>query len=282
MRAPVLILACLLAPLASAQASVPDTVSTPATPPDRSAPPVTVTSAAPVPPPRFTPALPDWPERHRIALELARAVRPSEAIRAELSHLTVDTLAQKFLENPGWATAERAHPGLVAFLAAGMVGPMRSEAEARIPALREAVATLCAGELDTDQMRALIAFWSSPTGVRFRHAVETDSDYAEIYRRMATDGSGVTPALLKEGLAKALPSIVTSLDADDKSSLAQFLSSPAARAQRMLAPRLQRLIADWGNAHTPGEAAKISAIARQRAVEFIAREKHPAPLPALR
>jgi hypothetical protein len=170
------------------------------------------------------------PQRVALSLELAELLNSEVLTRAQLAKLTSDTLPKVFAQNPDMVAIEQEHPGASAAVVAA-IGPVMVDYTLRsLPKLWREIAPIYARYFDADELRSLLAFYRSPTGVRVIDAMGRGADYgAALTRMMNEQSSAITTGELRNGASPGIAEVVRSTSAEDRQVMVALMKTSAGR-----------------------------------------------------
>jgi hypothetical protein len=216
------------------------------------APPPVITPAAPQTPRSLPPAT---PVRVALARELVGYTQPPELMTSAVMAGWEKGLAE---EQESFDTLDAAQPGFGTQLAergkAEIVGLVRE----RIPQLHDRLATHFAASCTEQELKDLIAFYSSPTGAKLIRSItmsDTDTDAFDDNQLTATEATRMN--------RKASLGAIKELNADDQAAVIKFAFSPAGRAAKMAGPTVQAISAEWLNSVMAEFGNRVERIAQE-------------------
>ena len=185
------------------------------------------------------PALsPPSPARTALARELVGHTQPKE--------LMIEAVL--FGWNKGVAEQDAADLGALDKIQAGLSGRFidRGRAEIvaivseRIPEMHSQIAAIYADNCTEEELKALIAFYSSPVGKKLIRSMTMSISGSDPF-----EDDKVTAAEATQANREAAREAVKTLSGDEWIEAAKFGLSPTGRKVKSLAPKVQAAAADW-------------------------------------
>jgi hypothetical protein len=176
-------------------------------------------------------------------------------------------------KNPDEAAVYAKNPGLLeAILAAGR--PIaRKHLAASIPLNQQRYARLYAENFTPAEIDQLIAFYTTPTGVKVVAALYSGITLENLIER--TDDKGelhLTPNMVGETTHAAVAGLPDQLDAEDWKTLLIFMGTPAHAKLRQLAPEFNRIAAEIGNSDDPEMDAEMNKAVEATVKAYLAKK----------
>jgi len=181
---------------------------------------------------------PATPARTALAKDLVGHTQPPELmIEAVMVGWNLGVAEQQASE---LAALDKIQPGLSGlFLDRGKTEIVALVSE-RIPQMRQQLAAIYADNCSEEQLRELIAFYSSPLGTKLIRSMTLSVKGSESF-----DDDQVTAAEATQANREAAQDAVKALSGDEWIAAARFGLSPSGRLVKTLAPKIQSVAADW-------------------------------------
>lgn len=200
------------------------------------------TGAIATPPAIDTPAsgvaTPATPARIALAKELVGHTQPKEQmVHAVLTGWDKGVAEQ---DEDYQAELEAIQPGLSAKLTERGKSELVALVAEQIPQMHDRLAALFAGNCTEEELKALIAFYSSPAGAKMIRSITMSDSGGEAF-----DDEQLTTAEATSANREAAKEAVKSLDGDEWLAAVRFSVSPAGRVVKALGPQVQAISADW-------------------------------------
>ncbi|MGH6705192.1 MAG: DUF2059 domain-containing protein [Sphingomicrobium sp.] len=213
--------------------------------------------------PMHSAATPATPVRMELAKELVGYTQPKELmLHAVLTGWEKGVAEQ---DEDYQADLEAIQPGLGAKLAERGKAELVTLVAEQIPQMHERLAALFAGNCTEEELKSLIAFYSSPAGAKMIRSI-TMSDSGE----EAFDDEQLTTAEATSANRKAAKEAVKLLDGDEWLAAVKFSVSPGGRVVKALGPQVQAISAEWMTRLMADFGKRIESITEEmvkRAVE---------------
>lgn len=175
-----------------------------------------------------------------LALELARLGQPT-ALLVEGVLKGYDLAAAKDQEKPGEETIalEKQFPGFLGKLRTRGREELAAIMAERAPILHDRLAEVYVANLNDTDMRALIAFFQTPTGKKFVRTMALSPPASN-----AADDLKLTEAEVADAGKSAAAYSLKQMSGDEWVELVKFGASPAGRANRAVNGKVQPVVAD--------------------------------------
>lgn len=208
-------------------------------------------------------ATPATPARMALAKELVGHTQPKEL----MLHAVLTGWDKGVAEQDAdyQAELEAIQPGLGARLTERGKAELVALVAEQIPQMHDRLAALFAGNCTEEELKSLIAFYSSPAGAKMIRSI-TMSDSG----REAFDDETLTTAEATSANRAAAKDAVKALDGDEWLAAVQFSASPGGRAVKELGPQVQAISAEWMTRLMADFGKRIESITEEmvkRAVE---------------
>ena len=138
------------------------------------------------------------------------------------------------------AALDAIQPGLGARLADRGKAELVALVAERIPQMHERLATLFAANCTEEELKSLIAFYSSPAGAKMIRGVtmsDRGGDSFDDEKLTAQEATSVNKAAARD--------VAKSLDGEEWLAMIKFATSPGGRAAKALGPQVQAISAEW-------------------------------------
>ncbi|MDF7775335.1 DUF2059 domain-containing protein [Sphingomonas sp. AOB5] len=218
-----------------------------------------VAAQAQVPPRPAAPG-PVTPERLALGVQLTKLLNPTDAIEAMLDRIVHESMPKAFIADPSVQALEKEYPGVVKVMIDAMYPVLKRRLMGSVPEMWDLLGNHYASRLDTADLRAAIAFYSSPTGERIVAAMVAGVSFDSMLQDMVQTGefdvgAGAMNGTLRDGARKAY----SGLSAEDRANANRFAATPA--GQRIVAANLsaQPLVLQWANRPDPAFDAELEA-----------------------
>jgi len=179
----------------------------------------------------------DRPASKLLALELARIGQPRELL-VEGVLMGFDLAAAEQKQDEESLAVEKQFPGFLAALRARGRDELASIMTERAPILHERLAEVYVANLSDADMRAIIAFFQTPTGKKFVRAMAMSPPASN-----AADDLDLTEEELADAGKSAAGQAMKQMSGDEWIELVKFGMSPAGRANRALTTKVQPVVA---------------------------------------
>jgi hypothetical protein len=195
-------------------------------------------SAPSAPPPASASLTPVTPERTALARELVGYTQPKDLM---LSAVLFGYEKGASEQDAGdLAKLESIQPGLGARITERGKTELVALVSEEIPRMHDRLATLFAANCTGEELKALIAFYSSAAGTKMIRSVtmsDTGGDSFDDEKFTADEATRANRAAAKEA--------AKSLNGDEWMVMMKFATSPAGRAAKALGPQVQAISAEW-------------------------------------
>jgi hypothetical protein len=176
-----------------------------------------------------------------LALEMARLGQPT-ALLVEGVLKGYDHAAAKEREHPGEEAIalDKQFPGFLGKLQARGREELAALMAERAPVLHERLAEVYAANLGDAEMRAVIAFFETPTGRKFVRSMAMSPPASN-----AADDLQLTSAEVADASKSAAAYSLKQMSGDEWVELVKFGASPAGRANRALNAKVEPVVATF-------------------------------------
>jgi hypothetical protein len=197
-------------------------------------------------------------ERKALGLELARLLNGEEATIAAMTRVLTDTLPETMLRDRQVREAEDVHPGAVQAIVAAMLPVLTGHMRSQLPLLWPRLGDFYADNLGTADLRAALAFYRSPTGIRIVALMHEGMDFNAMLKDIVNSGDYAPSANRYRSASKAgAKSAVKQLSRKELADAARFGRTPEGRKLVALTPKLDVVVTEWANAPDPGLDAQL-------------------------
>lgn len=181
---------------------------------------------------------PATPARTALARELVGYTQPKDLMLSAV----LTGYDKGSAEQDEWNLAEldEIQPGLGVRLAERGKAELVALVAERIPQMHERLAALFAGNCSEEELKGLIAFYSSPAGAKMIRGVTMSDSGGEAF-----DDEQLTAAEATSANRAAAKNAAKSLDGNEWLAMIKFSTSPGGRAAKALGPQVQAISAEW-------------------------------------
>jgi len=227
---------------------------------------------APAPPPVVAEQV--SAERLRLGLELATLMNNRDLTRMQVDKLLRETMPATFRQNPEIAGLEKMYPGTVDAIVAAIGPLLMSYTLENLPGLWQELAPTYAASFTEAELRELLAFYRSPTGVRLMDAMGRGSDYSSMISRMVhTDNRTMTVDDIRTGAAGGVAQATRDARPEDTPVLLALMRSGAGRKLPAVTAKVQQQAVAWGSRPDPEIETESAKLVEKAVLEHIAKAK---------
>jgi len=215
-------------------------------------------NVAAAPAPRIS--TPVTPARTALAKELVGYTQPTDLM---LKAVLVG-YEKGAAEEGGSAELDELSPGLSARLAERGKAELVALVAERIPQMHERLAAMFAANCAEEELKGLIAFYSSPAGSKMIRSITLSDSGGDAFddAKFTADEAATANRAAAKDAAK-------SLDGDEWLAMMSFVASPSGRAVKALGPQVQAISADWMTQLMAEFSKRIEPIAGQMVTEAL-------------
>lgn len=162
------------------------------------------------------------------------------------------------------AELDEVQPGLGARLAERGKAELIAFTAERLPVMHERLASLFAANCTEEELKSLIAFYSSPAGAKMIRSITMSDHGGEAFtdeKFTAEEAATANRAAAKDA-AKAL-------DGDEWLAMMKFAGSPGGRAAKALGPQVQAISAEWMTSLMTDFSRRIEPIVEQMVTQAV-------------
>jgi hypothetical protein len=216
------------------------------------------------------------PTRRALGYELAQLLNSEAMIMALLDRMLIDTMPDALLQDSNVQRMEAEYPGIVKAMIEAMSPILKRYVIGMLPRIWDEVAVIYAGNLSEDDLRKVIAFYRSPTGVRVIELMLNDLDFGPGMTAMIQSGNFEGgEALVGDAIrvsANRLPGKLTPAQRED---VVRFGLSPAGQRAFALTPRVEAVVAQITQDTPAGLEAELKAVVVAVIEKFTGRRLNP-------
>lgn len=221
----------------------------------------------PVPPPSTISV-----EQQKLGGQLARIVDSEELTRAQLDKLLNDTMPKTLASDPAFVAMEKEHPGITHAMIEAMRPIIVDESIRRLPVLWARLENIFARSFTAAELKTLIDFYASPTGVRVIKAMGEGSDFSRMLGTMvANDKANVTADDLRAGVQAGAAEVIRTATPEDIKAMEALMATSAGQKMRAVTPQIQAEAVAWGNEPSPETTAKVQKAVVDLVAKYIGK-----------
>ena len=215
-----------------------------------------------VAPPAPRIATPATPARTALANELVGYTQPTDLMLKAVLVGYEKGAAEEGLD--AGAELDELVPGLSARLTERGKAELVALVAERIPQMHERLATMFAVNCTEEELKALIAFYSSPAGAKMIRSITLSDSGGDAFddAKLTADEATTANRAAARDAAKLL-------SGDEWLAMMSFVASPGGRAIKTFGPQVQAISADWMTELMADFSKRIEPIAEQMVAEAV-------------
>ncbi|MEG3147595.1 DUF2059 domain-containing protein [Sphingomonas sp. RT2P30] len=199
--------------------------------------------------------------------------------RIQFNKMFATSMPAVMRASPEYQALEKKYPGIIDHVLSRMRPTLGEYSIARMPLLLGRIADIYDTNLTETELRQVLAFYRSPTGIWLIGVIASGSDVSAIFQRgmqnpdSAIDGGDIRAATS----GAALPSVIAGMTPERMNEIVAFSVTPAGRKVKAIGSQSAAVAAAWANEKDPRvEAAMLKVVIDARR-EYIAKIDSAAP-----
>lgn len=162
-----------------------------------------------------------------------------------------------FGANPELAALEKEHPGIALEIAKAMLPIINRSARERLPQLWDRQAALYSRHFSAAELDKLIAFYSSPTGIKLiRVMFEKLQPRRMLEEAKKSEDFTFSGSAAVADIRAAAPGVAEAMNAEDQRVLLALMATGLLPKLQKLGPETQQITITWMNESAPWEDAE--------------------------
>ena len=208
------------------------------------------------------------PGARQAATELARLLAPRDTmipLNMKWAEKSIEDLPKLDAEAGEF---EREYPGVHQAMWLAAKDELRAQLESGLPDLWTRLEQLYLAEMTEPEIRALIAFYKTPTGKRLIEGMYGNSDLQPVIESMATSEDGsISEQSVRAATEEAKRKTVTAANIDPKDIMPLVGAMPLAK-MRAVGEKVQQVTLEWVNKEDPEQQERINKLMLEAAERF--------------
>jgi len=208
------------------------------------------------------------PGARQAATELARLLAPRETmipLNMKWAEKSIEDLPKLDAEAGEF---EREFPGVHQAMWLAAKNELRAQLDSGLPDLWARLEQLYLAEMTETEIRALIAFYKTPTGKRLIEGMYGNSDLQPVIESMAASEDGsISEQSVRAATEEAKRKTVTAANIDPKDIMPLVGAMPLAK-MRAVGEKVQQVTLEWVNKEDPEQQERINKLMLEAAERF--------------
>jgi Uncharacterized protein conserved in bacteria (DUF2059) len=208
------------------------------------------------------------------ALRLASLLYSEESQMRMAAQIAENELAPAFRANDDLKTLDSKYPGFTEEVIKQLKPAFLRFTKGQLPSYQERIARLVAERLSAAEIEDLTKFYLTPTGQKLLNGMQQNATAGTTIKESLTDPGKPTSYAAVEADHKAAQDATRKLvDESDKAALLEFAGKPYFTRVAALGPAMRKLEQDFANEPAPEFEAEIEAIMTATLAKFEAAKK---------